>query len=181
MHRERSHSLLVLILSVCVSALVACADSAPTAFDSASGSSESQVRPNFGLAGNSGCYTVQFSVALVPTNFPTFTGPVTGDLEGTAELTFDLPFVFRGVVGFGAGPTSWDITGGIVSEVPLAFRTQGSALTLFAPDNDPLLLETHDRHKVIDGVRKANFTGHGVTDITGPQVTRLDYHGVLCP
>ena len=168
---RKSHPLLV-VPGVLATALVGCADTTPVG---------PTVSPTFGVAGKSGCYTVQFSVAFVPTNFPTFTSALTGDLEGTADLTFDLPFVTHGKAVFGDAQIDWNLTGGIIAEVPLAFRTEGTAKTLFLNDNDPLLLETHDRQKAVDGVRKANLTGHGVTDITGSQVTRLDYHGVICP
>lgn len=155
--------------------LCGCTDSVQAPTDPTSGA------PEFVVAGNSGCYTVEFSTALSPTAFPTFTGPVTGDLQGTIELTFDLPFVINGKKAYGSGPVIWNITGGIVPGVPFTFRTVTSALTLFLNDNDPLLLETHGTEKALDGVRKANFNSHGVTDISGPQVTVLDYRGVICP
>lgn len=152
-----------------------CTDLSSTPTDPGTGSAA------FVVAGNSGCYTVNFRTALSPTAFPTFTGPVTGDLQGTIELTFDLPFVVNGKKAFGSGPVTWNITGGIVPGVPFTFRTASSALTLFLNDNDPLLLETHGTEKALDGVRLANFTSHGVTDISGAQVTVLDYRGVICP
>jgi len=76
---------------------------------------------------------------------------------------------------------TWTITGGILPDVLLTFRTTSSELALFLDDVDPLQLESGDRHTALDGVRIANFTRHGVTDISGPQVTVLAYHGVICP
>ncbi len=156
---------------------VGCSGDAPTSADGAT--------PNFGAAGNSGCYTVVIDFAASGA-FPSFSGATTGDVEGTFDVLFDVgSTVFHGVVIGNEGVVTWNVTGGIIPElVGQTFRTTTSALTLTQPDNDPLIWEITGKDRALDGVAKANLTYNGtfdIRDLTPPFEVDLDYRGVICP
>ena len=137
------------------------------------------------LDGSSGCYSVRFE-SEAEGLFPFFAGTISGDLSGTTLVEFDpSAVVLNGVRQIVAGTTTWDITGGVVSElVGQSFVTSTVANTLFLSDNDPAILEITGRDRAESGVDKANFTFAGEFDARDgapPFEVVLQYNGVICP
>jgi len=160
-------------LMLCVGLAVSCGGDTPTSTDGRT--------PNFGMAGNSGCYTVQGTIdeTGVP---PTFVGTISGDLQGTT-VTTALSSSSTGPVNHNALSFAYSITGGIVPELidkDLQLSTSGliAAYTQESPDvariNGALSVESPG---------SGHLTLHGSTDLTGfpPAVLSLEYHGVVCP
>ena len=168
-------SVTLVVTLVAAGVLVACSD--PT-------SVESPVGPQFEVAGNSGCYTVAFKVVSVPTGPLQFSGPVTGDLEGT--VTFDIdPGTFKlpgqsQTSSFGA-TADWVITGGIIPGLS-SFRTADQLVNL--PIDRPAITsyENIGTARAISGVRIANLSFKGTTTFVPPSlVSDHDWQGVICP
>jgi hypothetical protein len=129
-----------------------------------------------------GCYAVAFNVAPAPVQPGIQEGAVTGDLEGTVRVVFDLSTVeFHGVTISNAGTAHWTITGGDVAGLT-TFDTEfeNKNLAIDRPGSPATLFENIGRHRGTGGVEMANLTYHGTFD----SVTRRgdhDYRGVICP
>lgn len=157
--------------------LVACADGADPMETTRS------ERPSANVAGASGCYTVKFDVLAVPSGIPfVFNGQITGDLEGTVIIAFDLStFKFAGVTGQSAGTAQWTITGGIVTGLT-GFTTSFDNLSfeINTPGSPTTISETSGRHRALSGVQKANLSYTGLLQYLPSFHADLDFHGVIC-
>jgi len=142
--------------------------------------------PTFGVAGNSGCYTVNITSHAAGV-FPAFSGTTTGDVEATISTAFDAgASVTHGVVIGNEGRTTWNVTGGIIPElIGEVFETESkSNLTILQPDNDPFVFRLNGAGQASSGVSKANLTFHGsfdLGDFVPPFDVDLVWHGVICP
>jgi len=142
--------------------------------------------PTFGVAGNSGCYTVNINSHEIGV-FPSFSGTTTGDIEATISTAFDVgASVSHGVVIGNEGMTTWNVTGGIIPElIGQVFDTETkSNLTLLQPDSDPFVFGINGAAKAGSGVTKANVTFHGTFDLgdfAPPFDVDLVWRGVICP
>jgi len=141
---------------------------------------------NFGVAGNSGCYTVNITSHAMGV-FPSFFGTTAGDIEATINTAFDAgASVAHGVVIGNEGRTTWNVTGGIIPElIGEVFETESkSNLTILQPDNDPFVFRLNGAGQASSGVSKANLTFHGsfdLGDFVPPFDVDLVWHGVICP
>jgi hypothetical protein len=128
------------------------------------------------------CHAVAFNVAPSPVQPGIQEGAVTGDLEGTVRVVFDLATVeFHGVTISNAGTAHWTITGGDVPGLT-TFDTEfeNKNLAIDRPGSPATLFENIGRHRGTSGVEIANLTYQGTFDA----VTRRgdhDYRGVICP
>ena len=89
--------------------------------------------------------------------------------------------VTSGSVSFVSGEQTWEVTGGIVSE--LIGRTVRLALegrTVFA---QPPVARNNSTAKVIEGADSGNLTLHGTLAAIPPPPfdTQAEYKGVICP
>ena len=161
-----------LIPLVSVALALGCAD-LPTGTDG--------LTPDLGVAGKSGCYTVNFTVELVGSVYTGFTGIVSGDLVGTSALRFDLStYVTTGVKRKAKVEVEYNITDGILTElVGKPFDTSASGGYTTAPDNDPGVAEVYYTERAKSGVAKANLVDRG--NIVGLYVGHLQVRGVICP
>jgi hypothetical protein len=130
------------------------------------------------LAANSVCRVVKFSTALTAIDPVTFTGVVTGDLEGTVDIAFDEFSSFRGVTNRVAADATWHITGGAIPElIGETFVTRLTNRNVFLPGTS--LVQNIGSLRALSGVEKANLTYVGQTSLeTGESV--LDFVGVIC-
>jgi hypothetical protein len=139
--------------------------------------------PEFGVAGNSGCYTVKFDVRLE------WVGPglplaqyITGDLVGTAEADFSSGAVkFAGATYRNGGTYHWNITDGIIPGLE-RFETQFDNKNFLTdrPGSPYLLFENIGTHRALSGVERANLTYKGYFDARILQ-GHHHYQGVICP
>jgi hypothetical protein len=153
-----------------LSLAVACSTDAPTA--------PAELGRSQSVAGTSNCYTV--SGTITQSGLPgAFSGTITGDVIGTVA-TQTQGTVSHGVVNFGVGQQTWEVTGGIIQEligntVRLELRTR----VVNAQDPEPHLI---NRVEIVDGAAKGNLTYHGTLDVFAvPFVASTAYHGVICP
>ena len=128
------------------------------------------------------CRTVAFHMSIVPTAFGYYRGTMTGDLAGTANITFDLPASLKvsGYTASNAGAATWAVTDGVLG--PLAFTTEFENRNHYI-DNKPSPMEVREnsgRHRATGGVTKANLEYKGVYDSRVGTVEH-DYRGVICP
>ena len=159
----------LLILLVSLGLALGCGGDMPTDTDGLS--------PNFGVAGNSGCATVRFTVAGVVFPDPI---PVTGDLEGTFVGTFMGDQKFSGVTTANGGTVAWEITGGVLG--PLTFETtfDNRNISTDRPGSPAAVNENSGRHRALSGVQKANLTYAGTFSAISFEIDH-DYNGVICP
>ena len=129
----------------------------------------------------SSCNAVAFHVAAVPTSPGTFTGPITGDLEGTASFQFGGDPKVTGKTLAATGIASWTITGGVVP-VPLTFTTEFDNRNLNSdhPGSPATVIETLGKHRALSGVNSANLEFRGVVTVAPAVVVNLDFRGVIC-
>ncbi len=130
-------------------------------------------------AGNSGCYTVKGKITETGF-FPSFSGTISGDLEGYSETTLDPDIWVTGAVIHNPGERTLSITGGNVPElIGKHLHQTFEGLTVF---NTPPVVRINERARVDAGAEKGNFTAHGWLDISStPLAFEVDYHGVVCP
>ena len=154
---------------------------------SSCGSQESSaVAPDFAVAGHSGCYTVQFRVlaTLASSIEPvTFSGEVTGDIEGAVIIEFDgSSITYAGATNSNSGTATWTITGGVV-QAPLAFTTAFENRNLFVdrPGSPATLFENLGRHRAASGVEMASLTYQGTFTLVPAPLADHTYRGVICP
>lgn len=131
--------------------------------------------PEFAVAGNSGCATVEFYRLGAPDG-----APFTGDLQGTLTSTFDGDFKFAGATMHVVGTHQWNITGGVLG--PLTFETESHHKNLFAdrPGSPWYLYENIGEHRATSGVLKANLHFKGTYDWSTNTVDH-EWKGVICP
>jgi hypothetical protein len=159
----------LLIPLVSLGLAVGCGD-VPTATD--------RLTPNFGLAGEAGCYAVSGAIDQEAVG-PDLAGFISGDVEGT-NLTVAGPPVLHGEVVSRTVTQTWWVTGGIVDDLV------GATLTLEGVFVGTLKklpqIGVNTRLRVTAGARKGNLTLHGTTDVsTSPISSHLEYRGVICP
>jgi hypothetical protein len=133
------------------------------------------------VADGAACYSVKFTTDLTPVTDVDITGTVTGDLQGTVDMSFDEFSSFRGVTNRVAADAVWHITGGIIPElVGETFVTRLTNRNVLLPGTS--LVKNIGSLRVISGVEKANVTYTGQTALdTDPQETILNFVGVICP
>lgn len=157
------------LLTVVVGALVACSDANPAG---------SIFAPQPVVAGRSGCHTVNVTLTLTPTGFRQNAGPITGDLQGTAEVQFVDVAAFTGVTNIATGNTTWIITGGSVPAlIGTTFSTQFANRNILLPGAP--IVKNIGTHRAAAGVAKANLEYTGETSRIS-RITQLDHHGVIC-
>jgi len=138
------------------------------------------------LTVGSACYAVEFVVDYTLTTFvPPFIwqGTVSGDLVGTATLTFaSAPTVVTPYTILADGIVDWHVTGGIITELTGgSFQTQTSIVAVSTPDNDPRALNRF-QDEALSGVLMANLTGVGQNNAPDfPPMSHVTYRGVICP
>lgn len=132
----------------------------------------------------SSCFTPEFTVHLVPLGGVVFGGAVTGDLEGTVTMEFDIPgsLRFAGVTIKNEGIADWEVTGGVIPGLG-SFRTEFRNMNLDTdrPGSPPTTFENIGSHRVLSGVAKANLTYKGTFDVTPTPSAVHRYRGVICP
>ena len=132
-----------------------------------------------GAAGKSGCYTVSGALDQIVQPDGSFSGTISGDIQGTV-FTVGGPVDIHGVVVFRPVWQTWEVTGGIV--VPLIgesvhFENDFVGILAQLP-----IIHVNTKVRVADGAQKGNLTLHGYTDLsTLPPSSHLEYHGVICP
>lgn len=137
--------------------------------------------PDFGVAGNSGCYTVRGTIEESGTP-PTFLGTINGDLVGTT-VSQALAVSPTGPVHHNELSFTYSITGGIVQELigeDLLLSTSG-LIAAYTRDN-PNVARINGS-LIVESPGSGRLTIQGSADTTGapPVVLSLDYHGVVCP
>jgi hypothetical protein len=153
--------------------VVACSRDAPTGLG--------ELGPTFAAAGSSGCYTVSGEIAQVGL-FPSFTGTISGDIEGSVSTQLDPASVrATGAVRSNSGEQTWQVTGGKVPE--LIGRTVRLFLETEVVFAQPPIGRNNTRARVIEGAQAGNLTYHGTLNTTPPPpfAARVQYHGVICP
>jgi hypothetical protein len=130
------------------------------------------------VGGSSGCYTVKFLTMLTHVSGLVFTGPVTGDLQGTVDVVFNEFHPGTGATNLVAADATWHITGGIVPElIGETFVTRFTNRNVAQPGPVTKNIGSLD---VISGVEKANVHYVGETSgFTGEPT--LNFTGVICP
>jgi hypothetical protein len=132
-------------------------------------------------AGASGCYTVKFNVAASPLAPGVWEGVLTGDVQGTVHVQFDLTSVeFAGVTVSNSGTAHWVITGGTVPPITFDTTFDNRNLRVDRPGSPATLTENIGTHRASGGVAKANLTYHGTFTTVPTRVTDHDYLGVIC-
>jgi hypothetical protein len=140
------------------------------------------ITPSLGEAGNSGCYTVEFTDHI---DNASGSSHLTGDLVGSTVTSVDPSEFFAFLTGYvyhqqGIVRT-YEITGGLIPElVGQSFTTDLTFKNVFPPDNDPSVTSAIGTEREREGVDKANLTLHGRTSLV-TLLSELDYRGVICP
>jgi hypothetical protein len=139
--------------------------------------------PAFGSGNDSGCYAVKFNVDITPITGNTLSGVVTGDLEGTADITLlGASWPPTGATNTSTFDFRWHITGGVIPAlVGSTFDTRSenrNILHFRLPPGRPFA-QNVGSHRAVAGVSKANLTYTGETPIATFQTT-LDHRGVIC-
>ena len=79
------------------------------------------------------CHTVTFVTDLTPSGDVSFSGTVTGDLQGSVEVVFDEFHPFTGVTRVVAADATWTITGGELAGT--TFVTRLTNRNVFIPNS----------------------------------------------
>lgn len=129
------------------------------------------------------CFSPEFSVLVTPVGPGTFLGEVSGELEGTVVMEFDLPgsLRFAGATIHNSGTADWTITAGVVPDLT-SFQTQfrNMNINVDRPGSPAGTFENVGSHRATAGVRRAELTYRG-TFVTAPSPEALHhYHGVIC-
>lgn len=153
--------------------VVGCSRDLPTGMD--------VLVPSFATAGSSGCYTVSGEIAQSGL-FPSFSGTISGDIEGSVSTQLD-PATVRaaGSVRFNGGEQTWQVTGGNLPE--LIGRTVRLTLETRIVFAQPPLGRNNTTATVIDGAEAGNLTYHGTFNSSPPPpfAVHVEYRGVICP
>jgi hypothetical protein len=168
-------------IGVALTPIVGCATDMPTGVPTISPPAAANR-----AAGSLGCQSVVFTSEISGT-FPSFSGTMAGDLEGTLQILQDPSTIVapNDIYARVDGTFEFQVSGGTIPAlVGQSFRAATTGWNRFAPDVDPTLGEVGGRAREIEGVRKANLTFHGFVDVTDgapPFEVRLSWHGVICP
>ena len=132
------------------------------------------------VGGSSGCYTVRFTTLFTAVSDFVYTGTLTGDLQGTADLVADEVHSFHGITLRVGADVTWHITGGIIPELTgQTFVTRSTQRNIFLPGTS--LVKNIGSLRPISGVETANITFTGETVLgTDPQQATLNFEGVIC-
>ncbi|HEX6058616.1 MAG TPA: hypothetical protein VFZ11_06315 [Gemmatimonadaceae bacterium] len=131
------------------------------------------------VAGTSSCRVVSGVIAETGT-FPTFSGTISGDIEGTSATTLSFDLQRTGAVIHAPAERTIVVTGGSIPEL-IGRTLHGRAETLSIFDADPLI-RLNEHYRLDDGTRRGNLTAHGFLDQSVfPWALALQYRGVVCP
>jgi len=136
--------------------------------------------PDLAVAGNSGCATVRFNVAMTFVGNRVYTGPVTGDLVGTVTQTFVGANTFAGANVKNGGTAEWDITAGVLGAFTFETTFENMNFLTDRPGSPFDMFESIGKHRATGGVQKANLTYIGTFPLA-TLTTDHDYNGVICP
>jgi hypothetical protein len=161
------------IIPALLAGVAGCGGDHPTA--------ENVPAPTYAMAGQSGCYAVS---GLIEQSglFPLFAGSISGDIEGTVATVLDpAAGGTSGRVSFSSGEQTWEVTGGVVSEliggsVRLVLRTE----IVFA---QPPVGRNNTSATVVEGAASGNLTYQGTLAVIPPPPfdAEVEYRGVICP
>jgi hypothetical protein len=131
-------------------------------------------------AASSDCHSVKFTTLFTAVSDFVYTGTVTGDLQGTADLVADEVHSFHGITLLVGADVTWHITGGIIPELTgETFVTRLTQHNIFLPGTS--LVKNIGSLRAISGVERANVTFSGLTILgTDPQQAKIDFVGVIC-
>ena len=141
---------------------------------------------------SAGCYPVQFQAVRVATPAPgTSTFALSGDIEGTLQVTFDMgsikysgpPPVYSGGTMTLEGVGVWTITGGIVPGLATFQTTLRNRNMIGDRPGSPAYVAVNlGTHRAASGVALANLSYKGTADssVVPPSVVHA-YWGVICP
>jgi hypothetical protein len=135
------------------------------------------------VAGASGCYTIKATVIVSQTGPTSFSGVITGDLEGTVEsevLGFTWPPT--GVTNTSTFRFHWSISGGTVPALigqTFTTHSENRNLLYFLVSPEKTMVRNVGSHRAVAGVSKANLTYVAQTSLESGE-TRFDHHGVIC-
>jgi hypothetical protein len=130
------------------------------------------------------CYAVRATWTASPSGPTTFTGSLTGDLEGTMTSDFDPNSLkFAGSTLAVSFTNFWTITGGVLpASVSFVTASEGLNHLMDRPGSPATLFESTGRHRAISGVAKANLTGTNTVDFSlALPVLVGALSGVICP
>jgi hypothetical protein len=132
----------------------------------------------------SGCYAVNFTWTATPTSEVRFSGPLTGDLEGTMDSDYDPNSLkFAGNTLATSFTNYWTITGGVLPN-PVSFVTASRGINRLVdrPGSSADVVETTDAHHAASGVQRANLVATIAVDFRVPPGGLVaSFHGVICP
>jgi len=140
---------------------------------------------------SAGCYSVQFQAVRVAMSAGTSAFDLSGDLEGTLRVTFDLgsikysgpPPVYAGGTMALEGVGVWTIDGGTVPGLT-TFQTTLRNRNFISdrPGSPAYIAENLGTHRAASGVVLANLSYKGTSDssVVPPSVVHA-YWGVICP
>ena len=132
------------------------------------------------MAGESNCEPVHFFAHLAG-RFPSFSGTLSGDLEGTVAARLDLDFEKTGVVYHNPGSEQWMIqTSTVPGLTGQTIHVESDTVVVQAPGQAPGF-RMNGQSWIVDGPVKGNFTSHGTFDVSVfPIAVELEYRGVVC-
>ena len=131
----------------------------------------------------SGCYSVRATWTASPSGPTTFTGSLTGDLEGTMTSDFDQNSLkFAGSTLAVSFTNYWTITGGVLpASVSFVTASEGLNHLMDRPGSPASFFESTGQHRAISGVAKANLSGSNKVDFSlAVPVLVGTLHGVIC-
>jgi hypothetical protein len=132
----------------------------------------------------SGCYSVHATWTASPSGPTTFTGSLSGDLEGTMTSDFDPNSLkFAGSTLAVSFTNYWTITGGVLPAA-ISFVTSSDGLNhlMDRPGSPATYFESTGRHRATSGVDQANLTGSNKVDFSlAIPVLVGTISGVICP
>ena len=130
----------------------------------------------------SGCYAVDATWTGTPSGPTSFTGVLSGDLEGTLRIDFTGSLRFAGVTLKNGGTAQWQITGGVLP-TPLVFQTEfdNKNLVVDRPGSPELVFENIGSHHATSGVASALLHYDGSFAVVPSLEANHTYHGVICP
>jgi hypothetical protein len=132
----------------------------------------------------SGCYAVRATWTASPSGPTTFTGTLTGDLEGTMTSDFDPNSLrFAGSTLSVSFTNYWTITGGVLpASVSFVTASDGLNHIVDRPGSPASFFESTGRHRAISGVGTANLSGSNKVDFSlDPPALVGSLNGVICP
>lgn len=132
----------------------------------------------------SGCYAVRATWTASPSGPTTFTGSLTGDLEGTMTSDFDPNSLkFAGSTLAVSFTNYWTITGGVLpASVSFVTASEGLNHLTDRPGSPATFFESTGRHRALSGVATANLSASNEVDFSlAVPLLVGTIHGVICP